>query len=45
MHGQDGVTCLEFEFEWRFDAMSASKAIFKARTYSHILNTVESISS
>ena len=30
----------EFEFEWRFYAQSASKAIFRARTYSHITYSV-----
>ena len=29
-------TLLEFEFESGFDALSASKAIFRARTYSRI---------
>ena len=28
---------VEFEFEWRFYALSATKAIFRARTYSHNL--------
>ena len=26
-----------FEFEWRYDAQSASEAIFRARPYSHNL--------
>ena len=26
-----------FEFEWKFYALLASKAIFRARTYSHIM--------
>ena len=30
-----------FEFEWRFYAQSASKAIFRARTYSHVTYSVE----
>ena len=29
-----------FEFEWRFYALSGSKAIFRARTYSHITYSV-----
>ena len=31
MYSQDAV--VEFEFEWRFYALSASEAIFRARTY------------
>ena len=31
-----------FEFEWRFYALSASKVIFRARTYSRITSSVRS---
>ena len=36
-HNQPNVPNLSFEFEWRFYALSASKAIFRMRTYSHNL--------
>ena len=37
--GSGGVMTLHEvpEFEWRFDTLSVSMAIFRARTYSHIL--------
>ena len=33
---EDQPESVEFEFEWRFYPLSASKAIFRARTYSRI---------
>ena len=36
----DAINVLEFEFEWGFYALSASKAIFRARTYNCITYSV-----
>ena len=35
-----GFLMFELEFEWRFYALSPSKAIFRPRTYSHITYSV-----